>query len=400
MRRSRAGGFWSRRRILQMGGSLIGAYGVASCGTNSGVSPTPPANTPTPSPSLTPTPSPAPTPTPSGGNPTLSELLARWQVGIGEDPGRFLEEIESDSQLAAVAREWDPHFLTGWLNSFDHRSGDLSYWRDWHRAGRLARWFERGYSLHIITWEDDTTLPCGDYHISAQFVQDLAELAGYIAQANPRGRPTYWSLATEFSYWRIPADTYNADTAPYYQALMRNILRARQAIKDRLPTAVVALCWGGWIATFDQPDRGSGRSMVPPFAETLSQMDAIAFQSMRPRQPGEFNPELNAPDPGNPEQIRLCCQLFSPIRNNLILAHYEPAVKELHPNGGRADTAQRDFQLMSQPAWLQEVSQLGLRYISLMHYRLYRGDPLGALTAARQFRQQFQPAATRSFSVL
>jgi len=211
-------------------------------------------------------------------------------------------------------------------------------------------------------------------------------LAGYVAQANPQGRPTYWSLATEFSYWRIPADAYNADTAPYYRALMRNVLRARQAIKERLPEAEVALCWGGWIATFDDPRRGAGRSMVAPFAETMSQMDGIAFQSMRQRRPGEFNPELNGPDPGNPEQIRLCCQLFSPIHRNLMLAHYEPSIKDKHPSGGRADTVQVDFEIMSRPEWLQEVSQLGLRRMSLMHYGLYKGDPYGALTAARRFR--------------
>jgi hypothetical protein len=230
---------WQRRQVLQAGGALLAAYGVAGCGQEflSQQGSRSPENAET-------------------GSMNLSELLARWQVGIGEDPGRFLWEIESDPQVAAVAQGWDPHFLSGWLNSFDHRQGDLSFWRNWHQAGLLRQWFERGYTLHIITWEDDTHRPCGDYHISKQFVQDVAELAGYIAQANPQGRPTYWSLATEFSYWRIPADTYNADTAPYYQALMRNVLTARQAIKERLPAAEVALCWGGWIATFDDPSRG------------------------------------------------------------------------------------------------------------------------------------------------
>ncbi|MEN9203642.1 MAG: hypothetical protein Q6K85_10605 [Thermostichus sp. DG02_1_bins_55] len=342
----------SRRRFLQLGAAALGPMAMASACLDMGK--------------------------------RMSGL--GWQVGIGEDPGRFIWEIESDPQVAAVAQAWDPHFLSGWLNSFDHKRGDLSFWRDWHQAGWLADWFERGYSLHIITWEDDTTRPCGEYHLSEQFLEDVGELAGYMAQANPQGRRTDWSLATEFSYWRVPADTYNSETAPYYQALMQNLLKARQLIKERLPEAQVALCWGGWIATFDQPERGSGRSMVDPFAEMMSQMDGIAFQSMRQRRTGEFNPELNAPDPGNPEQIRLCCQLFSPIHSNLMLAHYEPAIKDKHPSGGRADTVQEDFQIMSQPDWLAEVSRLGLRRMSLMHYGLYKGDPFGALTAARQFR--------------
>jgi hypothetical protein len=137
--------------------------------------------------------------------------------------------------------------------------------------------------------------------------------------------------------------------------------------------------------------------MVDPFAETMSQMDGIAFQSMRQRRPGEFNPELNGPDPGNPEQIRLCAATFlRPSTRNLMLAHYEPSIKEKHPSGGRADTVQGDFAIMSRREWLQEVSQLGLRRMSLMHYGLYKGDPYGALTAARQFRARVGlPAVAR-----
>ncbi|MEN9209158.1 MAG: hypothetical protein Q6J46_02530, partial [Thermostichus sp. DG02_2_bins_29] len=184
----------SRRRFLQLGAAALGPMAMASACLDMGK--------------------------------RMSGL--GWQVGIGEDPGRFIWEIESDPQVAAVAQAWDPHFLSGWLNSFDHKRGDLSFWRDWHQAGWLADWFERGYSLHIITWEDDTTRPCGEYHLSEQFLEDVGELAGYMAQANPQGRRTDWSLATEFSYWRVPADTYNSETAPYYQALMQNLLKARQ----------------------------------------------------------------------------------------------------------------------------------------------------------------------------
>jgi len=32
-------------------------------------------------------------------------------------------------------------------------------------------------------------------------------------------------------------------------------------------------------------------------------MDGIAFQAMRPRPAGQYNPELNRPDPGNPEKF-------------------------------------------------------------------------------------------------
>ncbi len=316
--------------------------------------------------------------------------LRRWKLGIGADPSQFIGEMQTNSAVKELVRAWSPDFLAGWLNSFDHKKGDLSFWRVWHKQGLLSAWFSKGYSLQVITWEDDTVLPTGDYHTSQQYLEDLEELAGYIRKANPQGRPTYWTLATEFSYWRLPADTYNQATARYYQALMQNLLRARAVIKRQLPNAWVAPSWGGWIVTFDYPSKGAGKSMIPPFASMLQQMDGIAFQSMRPRPAGEFNPELQRPDPGNPEQIRQCCEVFSKYNRSLMVSHYEPSIKEYHPNGGRADTVTRDFVIMSQPEWLKTVTRLGLDKFSLMHYGLYKNNPYHALDAAKTFKGVLQ----------
>lgn len=325
-------------------------------------------------------------PPPEEGSADRPLSAHRWQVGLGANPAQLLAEAQADPSVQAVLRAWAPHFLCGWLNSFDHRRGDLSYWRLWHQQGLLASWFAAGFGLQVITWEEDDHRPTGAYHISEQYLRDLEELAGYLREANTPGRPTYWTLATEFSFWRLPADTYNAETAGYYDALMRNLLRAREAIKGQLPNAWVAPSWGGWIVTFDDPARGAGRSMIPPFADMLRQMDGIAFQAMRPRAAGEENPELRAPDPGNPAQILQCCQVFSRYHGSLMISHYEPAIKERHPNGGRADTVTHDLLLMMRPAWLRAVSQLGLNKLSVMHYGLYKGDPHHALTAAETFR--------------
>jgi hypothetical protein len=314
----------------------------------------------------------------------------RWHLGMGADPAQLLGETQADPAVRELVRAWSPDFLTGWLNSFDRKKGDLSFWRVWHRQGLLSNWFSLGYSLHVITWEDDTKLPTGDYHISQQYLADLEELAGYIRKANPRGKQTYWTLATEFSYWRVPADTYNAQTEKYYQKLMQNLLQARAVIKRQLPNAWVAPSWGGWIVTFDFPSKGSGRSMIPPFAAMMRQMDGVAFQSMRPRPAGEFNPEIQRPDPGNPEQIRLCCEIFSQYRKSLMVSHYEPSIKQFHPNGGRADTVTRDFAVMAQPSWLKTVSDFGLDKFSLMHYGLYKNNPYNALDAARAFKGVIQ----------
>jgi len=315
--------------------------------------------------------------------PSTPATFLPWQIGLGEDPARLLQEMATDPAVKALVQAWSPHFLTAWLNSFNHQTGDLSFWRTWHQNQLLSQWFDQGYGLQVITWEDDRQLPTGEYHLSRQYLEDLEEIATYIRQANPRQRPTYWTLATEFSYWRLPADTYNVETAAYYQALMANVLRARQVIRQQLPQAWVALSWGGWIVTFDDPQQGRGRSMIPAFADTMAQMDGIAFQSMRPFLTGEYNPQLKQADLGNPAQILECCQVFSQYHSSLMVAHYEPSIKAKHPHGGRADIVTHDFLLMMQPDWLQSSRSLGLDKFSIMHYGLLKGDVHFSQTAAQ-----------------
>lgn len=316
-----------------------------------------------------------------------------WILGIGADPYRFLGEVTNSTPVDTIARSWSPQFLSAWLNSFDNRYGDLRDWDNLYHTGQLEAWFSQGYGLHIITWENDQNRPVGQYHVSEQYLRDITQLARYVRTANPDQRPTYWTLATEFSYWQIPADTYNEATAPYYQALMQNLRQARTIIKDHLPNAWVAPSWGGWIVTFDNPATGSGRSMIPPFGDFMRDMDGIAFQSMRPHRTGEIEPNSNAPDVGNPAQILQCCQVFSQYHHSLMVSHYEPCLKEAHPNGGRADTVAHDFLLMMRPDWLREVTRLGLNKISLMHYGLYKGDPYGSLTAAETFQKTVRQSA-------
>ena len=323
---------------------------------------------------------------------TLMKALAMnrqqdWMLGIGADPYRFLGEVNNNAAVSSIENAWAPQFLSAWLNSHDNQRGHFSDWDNLYYNGQLAAWFKRGYTLHIVTWENDQTRPTGNYHISEQYLRDIDKLAGYIQQVNGDQRPTFWTLATEFSYWRVPADTYNATTAPYYQALMQNLRQARTIIKGHLPNAWVAPSWGGWIVTFDNPDTGSGRSMIEPFRDFMQAMDGVAFQAMRPYRAGEMSSIAKTPDVGNPTQILQCCRVFSQYHRSLMVSHYEPSLKEAHPHGGRADTVAHDFLLMMRPDWLREAHQLGLNKFSLMHYGLYKGDPHGALTAAETFQK-------------
>jgi len=92
---------------------------------------------------------------------------------------------------------------------------------------------------------------------------------------------------------------------------MQNLLRARAVIKRQLPSAWVALVG---VGTFDYPLR-KWSDMIPPFAPLLKQMDGIAFQAMRPRPAGSIIQNSTVSDPGNPEQIRQCCEVFSHTAN-------------------------------------------------------------------------------------
>ncbi len=320
-------------------------------------------------------------------NARATDITQDWILGIGADPYRFLGEVKNNTTVRAIAKAWAPQFLSAWLNSYDNQRGHLRDWDNLYHTGQLAAWFNQGFTIHVITWENDQQRPTGNYHISDQYLRDIDTLARYVRQANVHHKPTYWTLATEFSYWRVPADTYNATTAPYYQALMQNLQQARTIIKTYLPNAWVAPSWGGWVSTFDDPTTGSGRSMIDPFGDFMQSMDGVAFQSMRPHRTGEVNSYENRPDVGNPAQILQCCRVFSRYHRSLMVSHYEPSLKEAHPDGGRADTVAHDFLLMMRRNWLQEVHQLGLNKFSLMHYGLYKGDPYGALTAAETFQR-------------
>jgi len=70
---------------------------------------------------------------------------------------------------------------------------------------------------------------------------------GWLHSQGPKGLPTYWTLATEFSYWRLPADTYNRTTTKLPSSDPK-FTPARAIIKRQLPSACGS-SWGGWIVT-------------------------------------------------------------------------------------------------------------------------------------------------------
>jgi len=60
----------------------------------------------------------------------------------------------------------------------------------------------------------------------------------------------------------------------------------------------------------------------------------------------------------------------------------------VHPNGGRADTVNRDFLIMMRPA-CKTVTRLGLNKFSLALIMVHKGNP-NALDAAQTFKAAIQ----------
>jgi len=160
-------------------------------------------------------------------------------------------------------------------------------------------------------------------------LEDLEELAGYIRKANPKGLPTYWTLATEFSYWRLPADTYNRTTT--LPSSDPKFTWARAIIKRQLPSAWVALVGVGGLLPLITLLRGGGRSMIPPFAPLFKHMDGIAFklcgQDLRASiiQNSTVSTQVTRSKFVNVKSLDTASPLFS---------HYEPAISTAIPMVG------------------------------------------------------------------
>ena len=81
------------------------------------------------------------------------------------------------------------------------------------------------------------------------------------------------------------------------------------------PNAKVSIGWGGWQTRWDDPASGGGKSLIPYFADVMSQMDFQSFQAMQDdmAQP----PRNNITDVQN---MTATLGAYGPV----MLAHYKP----------------------------------------------------------------------------
>lgn len=297
------------------------------------------------------------------------DSLSKIQIGLGEDPEKILKW---DKEASPILKGISPSILTAWLNAKDSQSSNLDEWLSWKESGFLKELESKGYRLHVVTWED-IAVTGGQYHIGKGFQNDMKELSNLL-KSQGISSPLF-SLATEFATYIEPWDTYNKS---YHDAFIASIRGAKNAIKSTLSGAEVSLSWGGWVVTFEDPAEGKGRSMVPHFGELMKTMDFISFQSMRDFKTGEWSPEINAVDIGNPAQILMCLEFFKKWHNRFMVSHYAPHNK-------RADVIADDMWRMSSIAWQRKARDLGLFALSHMQYGLFKDDKFDCLDAGENF---------------
>ncbi|HEY3118689.1 MAG TPA: hypothetical protein VGK54_18250, partial [Chloroflexota bacterium] len=154
-------------------------------------------------------PAPPPIATASACNTDVDRLFRTFRIGIGPEAD---QAARSD-----LARNAPLGILSSWFN----KSQDLQFFDGWRRSGQLNDWWNRGYVLHIVTYEGE---PPGisnyrPYHISPQFVSDMQALARIISAPADGKHVVLFSLATEFQTYMQPHNQYNQQTAWYYDAL-------------------------------------------------------------------------------------------------------------------------------------------------------------------------------------
>jgi hypothetical protein len=134
------------------------------------------------------------------------ESLSPIEIGLGEDPEKILKW---DKGASPVLNRISPSILSAWLNAKDSQSSNMDDWLSWKENGFLKELEAKGYRLHVITWED-IQITGGDYHISKAFQRDMKELSELL-KSQGVSSPLF-SLATEFSTYIEPWDTYNKAT--------------------------------------------------------------------------------------------------------------------------------------------------------------------------------------------
>lgn len=246
-----------------------------------------------PAPSVTATFTVAPTATPRAAAPLIL-------FGLGP---------EADSAKSSPLNQAAP---LGMYSSWYNGTKDLAWMQYWYTSGFIRNSiYGTGRAAHLIIWSDgpNVTSPvCGrPYPVSTQILADMQTLATYWAGA-ANGPPLYVTLFTEFQTYPCIEDQW-VGAQDYYNLLKTRMLQIRDIFHQYAPNSRVSIGWGGWQTRWDDPTNGGGASLIPYFADIMSQMDFQSTQLM--------NNDANVQDA---QRMVSALGQYGPV----MVAHYKP----------------------------------------------------------------------------
>lgn len=302
-------------------------------------------------------PDPAATARPAAeGSPQAQDGLL---FGLGPQAYRALEN--------RIVKEAPVNIITSWYN---FRS-DMAFF-DIYRTAVTPGIYAAGKAMHLVIW-DGYPRPgtpggspdgivqtkygpvCGEaYPLSREFQTDMVQLAKNTGGA-AAGPPLYVSMFTEFQTYPCREDGNYWDTGQaYYRALKDAYLEAKDTFHHYAPNSRVALTWGGWAATFDDPARGGGRSMLPYFKDVMDDSDFQSFQAMGNHE--------------NVDQTTWMVRTLHGYGNGLsLLAHYKP-------DNNSPATYDADMAGFFNDAKIAELKANGLFGFSFMEDSMFSGN--------------------------
>jgi hypothetical protein len=259
---------------------------------------------PTPTTTLSPTPAATPTDTPKPTNTIVPTKVPERKIifGVGSQAGPAMDY--------KLVKEAPVHMLTSWYNG----TRDLE-WMRIQQNDLIPRLYKNKYIVHLITWTDlpEETIQtphgtaCGrPYPVSTQVIEDMKQLA----QIYNGNGPMYVTLFTEFQTYTCTDNNWIGNEN-YFNTLKDNYRKIKDIFHQYAPRSKVALSWGGWQSTYDDPVNKGGRSLFPYFADVIRESDFAAFQAM----------ESNS----NVQEILDMTRILGAYGKPVMLAHYKPA---------------------------------------------------------------------------
>jgi hypothetical protein len=337
-----------RSAIVAVLGLVVAVVGVAAWGIGSGQRADLRA-----APSSSPASTAAPASPQVSPGPSVSGASDGLLIGIGDEADR--------ASTFPLTRQAPVRMLTSWYNQPEDLGAFLASWRTtW-----VPRLYRSGYAMHVVVWSGDTEGPvatkygtaCGRrYPVSSRFLDDIRQVARIFAGAKT-GPPLYVTLFTEFSTYPCVDNEWSSDpqSTNYYLALKDQYRAAYQIFHEQAANARVSLGFGGWLATYDYPEKGGGRSLIGHFEDLMRMSDFQSFQSMD--------------DTGhNPDQIRAMTKIlgrYGPV----MLAHYKP-------NHGSRATFASDVRQIFTDDYVRDVRRDGLFALSFMTNDNLAADPV------------------------